>query len=154
METIPILQEPPAGTVLASGRVKLKFDRIVLADGRPGIVPYYRFLIFTADGMEVGRISLRVGNSNHVNIIVGHIGYEVVEAHRGHGYALQACLAIAPFARKIYPSVIITSDPGNLASVRTIERLGAVFLGEVPVPPDDPQYARGSRRKKRYRWDL
>jgi predicted acetyltransferase len=153
METIPILQEPPVET-LASGRVKLKFDRIVPADGRPGIVPYYFFLIFTADGTEVGRISLRVGNTGHVKIIVGHIGYEILEAHRGHGYALQACHALAPFARRIYSSVIITSDPENLASVRTIERLGAVFLGEVPVPPEDPQYARGSRRKRRYEWKL
>jgi predicted acetyltransferase len=154
METIPILQIPPAEMVLASGRVKLKFNQIVPADGRPGVVPYYRFLVFTVDGTEAGRISFRVGNTDHVKIIVGHIGYEIAEAHRGHGYALQACQAIAPFVRKTYSSVIITSDPWNLASVRTIERLGAVFLGEVPVPPEDPQYARGSRRKRRYRWDL
>jgi predicted acetyltransferase len=154
METIPILHEPPAGMVLASGRVKLKFDKIVPADGRPGVVPYYRFQVQTTDGTEVGRISFRVGNTDHVKIIVGHIGYEIVEEHRGHGYALQACQAIVPFVRRFYTSVIITSDPGNLASVRTIERLGAVFLGEVPVPPDDPQYARGSRRKRRYEWKL
>jgi tagatose 1,6-diphosphate aldolase len=138
--------------VLSSGLVSLRFDKIVSADGRPGVVPYYHFRILTADGTDVGRINFRIGDTGHVRVIVGHIGYEIAEAHRGHGYAMQACRAIAPFVRTIYPSVIITSDPENAASVRTIERLGAEFLEEVPVPPDDPQYLRGSRRKRRYRW--
>jgi hypothetical protein len=36
--------------------------------------------------------------------------------------------------------------------MRTIERLGARFIDEVVVPPYDPHYQRGSRRKRRYRW--
>jgi predicted acetyltransferase len=152
MQTSQTLPEPPAGLALAYGEVTLTFGGVVPADGRPGIVPYYHFRVLTADGTDVGRINLRVGDSYHVNIIVGHVGYEIAEAYRGHGYALQACRAIAPFVRTIYPSVIITSDPENVASVRTIERLGAEFIEEVAIPPDDPQYARGSRRKRRYRW--
>jgi predicted acetyltransferase len=65
---------------------------------------------------------------------------------------LQACHAIAPFVRSIYRSVTITCDPDNLASRRTIERLGAKFVDEVAVPPHDPHYQRGSRIKRRYRW--
>jgi predicted acetyltransferase len=145
------LPEPPAGWALAYGQVTLSFGGIVPTDGKPGIVPYYHFRILTADGTDVGRINLRVGDSDHV-IIVGHVGYEIAEVYRGHGYALQACRAFAPFVRTIYPSVIITSDPENVASVRTIERLGAEFIEEVPVPPNDPQYARGSRSKRRYCW--
>jgi predicted acetyltransferase len=152
MQTSQTLPEPRAGLVLASGEVALSFGGIVPADGRPGIVPYYHFRILTADGTDVGRINLRVGETEHVRIIVGHVGYEIAEAHRGRGYALQACRAMAPFVRTIYPEVIITSDPENMASVRTIERLGAEFIEEVPVPPNDLQYARGSRRKRRYRW--
>ncbi len=152
MHTANILPEPPEGLALAHGEVSLRFGGIVPADGRPGIVPYYHFRILTAGGKDVGRINLRVGDSYHVKIIVGHVGYEIAEAYRGHGYALQACRAIAPFVQTIYPEVIITSDPENVASVRTIERLGAEFIEEVPVPPEDPQYARGSRRKRRYCW--
>jgi tagatose 1,6-diphosphate aldolase len=48
--------------------------------------------------------------------------------------------------------VTITCDPDNLASIRTIERLGASFADEVPVPPHDPHFQRGSRSKRRYRW--
>jgi predicted acetyltransferase len=60
--------------------------------------------------------------------------------------------AIAPFVRKYYESAIITSDPENIASVKTIEKLGASFIDEVPIPPDDPHYLRGSRTKRRYKW--
>jgi predicted acetyltransferase len=154
MQSTQTLPEPPVGLVLAHGEVTLRFGGIVPADGRRGIVPYYHFRVLTAGGTDVGRINLRVGDSYHVEIIVGHVGYEIAEAYRGHGYALQACRAMAPFVRTIYPSVIITSDPENVASVRTIEKLGAEFLEEVAVPPDDPQYARGSRRKRRYRWSV
>ncbi len=152
MQSTKTLSEPPAGLALAYGEVTLRFGGIVPADGRPGIAPYYHFRIFKTGGTDVGRINLRVGESDHVKIIVGHIGYEIAEEHRGHGYALQACRALAPFARATYPSVIVTSDPENVASVRTIERLGAEFLEEVTVPRDDPHYASGSRRKRRYRW--
>ncbi len=71
---------------------------------------------------------------------------------RGHGYALAACRAIAPFVRSVYEAVTVTCDPDNHASIRTIERLGACFIDEVAVPPHDPQYQRGSRTKRRYRW--
>ena len=118
MQTTNTLPEPPAGLALAHGEVSLSFGGIVPADGRPGIVPYYHFRILAADGTDVGRINLRVGESDHVNIIVGHVGYEIAEAYRGHGYALQACRAMAPFARTIYSAVIITSDPENFASVQ------------------------------------
>lgn len=48
--------------------------------------------------------------------------------------------------------VILTADPANTPSIRTIQKLGAKFLGEVEVPPDDPAYAGGARHKRRYEW--
>jgi hypothetical protein len=36
--------------------------------------------------------------------------------------------------------------------VRTIERLGAVFLDEIAIPKHDPHYAHGVRVKRRYQW--
>ena len=140
------------GLVLSSGRVSLRFSKIVPGDAERGFAPAYQFRILNEDGTDVGRINFRVGDSEHVRLIAGHIGYEIAEAWRGHGYALKACRAIAPLVRSSYESVIITSDPENVASVRTIEKLGAVFIDEVPIPPTDPHYLRGSRTKRRYRW--
>ena len=114
----------------------------------------YHFRILAADDLDVGHINFRVGSTEHVRVCAGHIGFEIREQFPGHGYAFQACRAIAPFVRSVYDSVTITCDPDNQASRRTIERLGASFTDEVPVPEHDPHYQRGSRSKRRYRWIL
>jgi len=145
------LPEPPPD--LRFGEISLYFDRIVPADPVQGFAPYYHFRILSPDGWDAGHVNLRVGDSDHITLYAGHIGYGVHESYRGAGYARLGCLAAAPFFRTIYPAVIITCDPGNRASLRTIQHLGATFLEEIPVPPHDPQYRGGSRRKLRFRWE-
>jgi len=117
-----------------------------------GFVPAYQFRILILDGLNVGHLNFRMGDTDHVRLCAGHIGYGIMEPFRGRGYAQQACRAVAPFVRQFYETMIITCDPDNLASRRTIEKLGAKFMDEATVPPEDPHYQRGSRRKLRYRW--
>jgi predicted acetyltransferase len=142
--------KPPAN--LAFGDVRLRFIGVVPGDPPRGLVPSYQFGILMSDALDVGKISLRVGDTEHIHVCAGHIGYEVQQRFRGHGFAFQACRAIAPFVRVFYQTVTITCDPDNQASIRTIEKLGAKFIDEVDVPRHDPHYARGSRRKRRYLW--
>ncbi len=137
---------------LSYGSVSLRFVGAVPGEPSRGLVPYYHFRIVAADGTEVGHINFRVGDTEHVRVAAGHIGFEIFEPFRGHGYALQACRAIAPLVRSVYDAVTVTCDPDNAASRRTIEQLGATFIDEVPVPAHDPHYQRGSRRKRRYEW--
>ena len=87
-----------------------------------------------------------------MRLAAGHIGFEIREECRGRRFAYQACRAIEPFVKTIYPSVILTCDPGNAPSKKTIEKLGCAFIDESAVPADDPHYQRGSRTKLRYRW--
>ena len=148
-ESLPV---PPE--TLSCGQVTIRFDRIVPGKPSRGFVPYYHFRILITDGPEVGHINFRVGDTEHVRVCAGHIGFEILESFRGHGYALQACRAIAPFVHSIYDAITITCDPENFASMRIIERLGASFIEEVAVPPHDPHYHRGSRSKRRYTWAL
>jgi predicted acetyltransferase len=136
----------------SSGEVTLRFARLVPGEPSRGFVPYYHFRISTPDSPDVGHINFRVGDTDHVRVCAGHIGFEIAERFRGHGYALEACRALAPFVCSVYGVVTITCNPDNLASLRTLERLGASFLDEVPVPPHDPHYQRGSRTKRRCRW--
>lgn len=143
------LRVPPR---LQFGDVSLALDQIVPADEGKGLVPFYRFHIVLPDGSIAGHLNFRVGDNEHIRFFAGNIGYTVQEGFRGHGYAYQACRAVEPFVRSIYESVIITCDPENSASRRTIEKLGCDFLEKILVPPHDPQYARGSSRKLRYRW--
>lgn len=144
------LPSPPE--TLSAGDVALRFDRFVPGDPSRDFVPYYHFRILVKDGSDVGHINFRVGDTEHVRVCAGHIGFEILAEFRGRGYALQACRALVPFVRSIYQSVTITCDPENHASRRTIEKLGAQFVDEMPVPVHDPHYQRGSRTKRRYRW--
>jgi len=149
-EPIETFHTPPDN--LSFGQVRLHFVQVIPGDPSRDFVPAYHFRILVSDGSDVGHINFRVGDTEHVRVCAGHIGFEVAEQFRGHGYAFDACRAIAPFVRSIYEMVTITCDPDNVASVRTIERLGAKFTDEVSVPAHDPHYQRGSRRKMRYRW--
>lgn len=150
--TIETRPTPPNDLVF--DQVHLKFIRIVPGDASSGLVPFHHFRILTVDGSDAGHINFKVGDTEHVRLYAGHIGFEVSEPFRGRGLAFQACRAIAPFVRAFYTTVTMTSDPDNQASIRTIEQLGASFVDEVTVPPHDPQYQRGSRSKKRFRWNL
>src|SRR5215470_7743258 len=143
METL----RPPSET-LSFAHVRLHFLRVIPGDPVRDFFPAYHFRILIADGLEVGYINFRVGDTEHVRVCAGHIGFEIGEQFRGHGYALQACRAIAPFVRLVSGTVTITCDADNIASIRTIERLGAGFTDEVPVPVHDPHYKRGSRSKR------
>lgn len=145
---------PPPPETLGFGEVRLRFLKVMPGDPSRGFVPYYHFRILAEGGTDVGHINFRVGDTEHVRTFAGHIGFEVLERHRGRRYALQACRAVAPFVRSIYGDVLITCDPDNLPSRKTIERLGASFLDEVAVPPNERGYQRGSRIKRRYRWTL
>ncbi len=146
-EPLPV---PPES--LSSGEVVLRLGQIVPGDPSREFVPYFHFRIFSPEGSDVGHINFRIGDTEHIRVCAGHIGFGIAEPFRGRSYALQACHAIAPFVRSVYEAVTITCDPDNFASKRTIEKLGAEFVGEVAVPSHDPHYQRGSRTKRRYRW--
>lgn len=149
-------QLAPTSKFLSYGKVNIVFDQLTEGDVVRGFAPGYHFKILNRDSIEVGHFNFRVGDSEHVRLAAGHIGYEILEEHRGHGYAGDACLAaaswLAEVAQKVSQKILITTDPDNIASIRTIERIGATFLDEVDVPEGDPHYLRGSFRKRRYMW--
>jgi predicted acetyltransferase len=146
------MPSPPPPLDLAFGDVCLSYADILPGQPEYGIVPSHHFRILGKDRTDFGYLNIRIGNTEHVRHFAGHIGYAIEQAHRGHGYAAQACLAVARFVRTLYPETILTTDPGNRASIRTLEKLGAVFIEELRVPPHDPAYLGGSRWKRRYLW--
>jgi tagatose 1,6-diphosphate aldolase len=145
--TLPM---PP--DALSFGDVSLRLECVAPGDPSRDFVPYYHFRILTADGTDVGHINFRVGDTEHVRFFAGHIGFAVLEKHRGNGYALQACQAIAPLVRSIYERAIITCDPDNAASIRTIEKLGATFIDVVPTPLPALDFQPRANSKRRYAW--
>lgn len=145
---------PEAPEVLSGDHVKLRFDVIRPGDESKGHVPFYHFRIVNDDGTDVGHINLRIGDTDHVTFRAGHVGYEITPAYRGRGYAFHACKALASFIRSLRSEVLLTVDPLNLSSIRTIEKLGCTFLDEIAINPAEDAYKRGERLKRRYLWRL
>ncbi|MGV3616666.1 MAG: GNAT family N-acetyltransferase [Fimbriimonas sp.] len=118
--------------------------------------PVYHFdLVRLSTGERVGNIDLRVGDTEHLRRYGGHVGYYVKPAARGNGYAARALRLLLPLARRHGMRTIwVTCNPENLASARTCERAGGVYVETVDLPTDTDLYREGERRKRRYRFDL
>ena len=130
------------------GDLRLILAERVPAQGSPWGVPAYTLRMQIGSGAYVGRIRLRVGWSDEVIRYAGHVGYAVEAEHRGHRYAERACRMLVPLARAHEMDRLwITCQPANLASRRTLERLGARYMGLLDVPPEYPLDA-GAERKK------
>jgi len=128
---------------LADDEIYLEIDRCL-----PGAVPLYIMRIIRRDsGTIVGQITLQIARSDEI-YYMGHIGYRVHEGFRGNNYALKACRLMFELVKRHNMSeIIITCNPDNLASRRTIEKLGGVLKEIIPVPEWHELYEKGDREK-------
>lgn len=167
--------------VLVDGDLWLRLHMTLPGDARRGIVPEYVFDMVRSDNLGgpdrqgpqdnldrpdrpappdrpatvMGRLSLRIGHTEHIEKYAGHIGYSVDPPYRGRRLAARSCLLILPLARAhgINP-LWITCNPENAASRRTCEIIGSTLVETVPIPPSDPLYRWDTKWKCRYRIDL
>lgn len=138
---------------LAGERLQLRLIGTYPADG--GALPFYWWeIVLQPENVAVGKISLRLGHNRH-SYYNGNIGYEVDEAHRGHHYALRACRLVLPVAQQHgMTHLYLTCDHDNIASYRTMERLGATLVEEVSPPEDYLYYDEGMPRQRIYRLEI
>lgn len=141
--------QPQDVSHLYDDAVMLKLNRYQYGTSYVGGLPSYFFTIADAaePRREMGSCDLRVGMSAPIPY-AGHIGYRIYAPYRGHHYAEHAARLLLHFACELgMPEVIITCDPDNMASRRTLERLGGRFLAVVDVPEESPCYQAGDRQK-------
>ena len=115
---------------------------------------YYYDIVLHNTNQRIGYIDLRVGHSEYLYYL-GNIGYRIFEEHRGHYYAYKACLLVFDVAMKMGLSyLIITCDPQNVASNKTLKKLNGSYLGVKRVPMTHALFMQGDRYKCVYRYDL
>lgn len=119
--------------------------RIRLPDGREvDRIPGPTRWIFAEDRPErpfIGSINLRWQEKDGRPIlalpehVLGHIGYTILPAFEGHGYATAALAAMLGIAREVgLPEVNITCDATNHASRRIIEKNGGRLIETFVAP--------------------
>ena len=142
--------------VLTDGEIEVVVSQKHPGDPQKGYVPAYWFDIrLPGNRARIGQVDLRIGNTRHITMYGGHIGYGVQERCRGHRYASKACNLVKQVALDHGFRVLwITCNPDNYPSRRTCEILGCELVEIVDLPEDTDMYRRGERQKCRYRWDL
>ncbi len=132
-----------AGLIGRGGRISLDDGREV--DKLPDRVRW----IFAGDRPErpfVGAINLRWLEDAEGRPmqelpahVFGHVGYSILPAFAGNGYASAALAAITGEAREIgLPRIVITCDEDNRASRRVIEKNGGRLVETFTAPPCNP----------------
>ncbi len=98
-----------------------------------------------------GGLGLRIGNNPEIELYSGNIGYHVYPPARGRHYAERACRLVMPLAKRHgLDHLWITTNPDNIPSQRTCQRLGAELIDTVTIPKDHPFRSRGETAKCRY----
>ncbi len=123
--------------------------------GDDEIIPFYYYdIIRKADGVTVGKISIRIGNNFH-SYYNGHIGYEIFKEYRGNCYDYKASLMVLYVSRfHGMEFIYLTCDESNVASYKTIERLGAEFVEICNAPRNYFGWREGMEKQRIYKLDL
>ena len=138
------------------GEIEVVVKDKVPPDNERGYIPGYEFTIrFSENKKPVGRVNLRIGNTERIIKYIGHIGYGIEEKYRGHHYAAKACRLIKQVALDHGLGTLwITCNPDNNPSRRTCEVLSCELVEIIDLPEDLDMYRRGERQVCRYRWDI
>ncbi|MGI6608511.1 MAG: GNAT family N-acetyltransferase [Erysipelotrichaceae bacterium] len=114
-------------------------------------ISYFIYLKETDE--YIGYCDLRLDHSPEL-YYYGNIGYRIEPHFRGNHYARRAALLLIDLARDFaMDKLIITCNPENEASRKTIEALNAIYIETVRVPLWHPLFPK-ERKKMIYQIDL
>lgn len=123
--------------------------------GDDKIIPFYYFdIIRKNDNKPIGKISARIGHNFH-SYYNGNIGYEIFKEYRGNSFAYKACVMLLEiFKAHNMEFIYLACSEGNIASYKTIERLGAELVEICNVPKDYFAWREGMEKQRIYRLTL
>jgi len=134
--------------IISDGVITLKISQKNKGDDE--LLPFYYYDIFVGN-TAVGKISIRIG-SNYHSYYNGNVGYEIDKEYRGNNYAYKACKLMLQVAYAHgMNELILTCDESNIASYKTIEKLGAQLIETVKPPEDYFAYRENMENQRIYK---
>lgn len=131
------IEADPAAFLAALDDPEGRGPPVVLPDGgtRPRLPGFTRW-IWDGDFCGVIHARWQPGTTALPPHVLGHAGYVIAPWRRGEGHATRALgLLLAEMAPLGLPFVEVTTDAGNLPSIRVVERNGGVMAGRFTLPP-------------------
>lgn len=124
---------------------KYSVDKYSTTDG---VGTIYYDIYLHENNNKIGSIELR-DRANDDMYYYGNVGYNIITAYRGHSYAYYACKMLMEIAKKEYgmKELIITCSPDNIASYKTLIKLGGKLVETVNVPSDHYLYKHDEKVK-------
>lgn len=118
-------------------------------------IPTIFYDILDKEGKRIGSIDLRLENRGDM-YYYGNVGYTIIKDYRGHGYAYEACLILFEIAKQEFnmKELIITCSPENIASYKTLVKLGGEYIETVDVPMNHTLYALGEVKKAIFKFKI
>ena len=134
--------------VISDNKITLRISQKYHGDNE--LLPFYYYDI-CIDDIAVGKISVRIG-SNYHSYYNGNIGYEIDKEYRGNNYAYNACKLVLQVAKAhCMNELILACDENNIASYKTIEKLGAKLIETVKPPKNYFAYRENMEKLRIYR---
>ena len=120
-----------------------------------GVPTVFYDIMLHGTNERVGTIDLRFSLEGDM-YYYGHVGYHINKPYRGHSYAYHACRVLFGIAKEEYhmDELIITCSPENIASYKTLKKLGGELLEVVDVPEYHPLYKRGETQKYIFKYKI
>ena len=140
---------------LKDDEIKLVLKSKDFPDYDKGILPRYGFSIIRInDNEDIGVIYFAVDNTRR-QYLRGHISYGVSKDYSGHNYAMKACKLIKQVALAHgFKRLFIGARYDNIASKKTIEKLGATRININDVTDDEIIQNLHKEKIDMYAWDI
>jgi Predicted acetyltransferase len=140
---------------LRDDEIELRIKSKDEPDIEKGYSPRYGFsIIHLGDNEDIGVVYFAVDTTRR-QYLRGHLSYGVSPAYSGHNYAAKACRLMKKVALAHgFERLFIGADYGNIASIKTIEKLGAVPITEADVPDRDVLSELAKEKTIMYVWDI
>ena len=155
---IEAIKEAISKTIMVDGDLKLLLAKI--QDVTPPdqtLKAFYFNMINVDSNLKMGGINIKAGYTQNIEKFRGNIGFAVDEPYRGNHYASRSCKLLVPIIKLLSLNPIwITCDVDNVASMKSIESIGAIYIETTTISDSDDNaqyYPIGSRSKRRYKWE-